>query len=360
MKKIYTLACCIGLTLTATAQNYGSGMSTGTAEPYVYTNNGTTVLGIPAAEVLSPAQTIPFAWNFYGVAVTTYKASDNGYITFDAGASTSDPANGSIPNAGGPNDAIYAFWDDLGVTAGAGSPDEVVSFTYGAAPNRTHVIQYFSVTPISGTGFMYVAVRLHECGDFDIVHNYGNATGMTATVGCEDATGANGTMVQGPSFDYPALQPDGADDVVYTFYWDGINYDAAITSSDLTAFIPVGNNTISGQMTNNGSQAITAYDLHYTVDGGTAVTMNVTGVNIAALGGTANYSHSTPLNIASGGESHTVCVWADNLNGNADERSCNDEICTDVFSNNNTGATSVAVVLEEFTGAWCGWCPDGG
>lgn len=359
MKKTLTLLLCSGLAIYGNAQSYGSGTSTGTADPYAYTNTGTAILSVPSQDVLSAAQTIPFAWNFFGAPVTSYKASDNGYITFDTSATTSDPTNTTIPSAAGPNNAIYAFWDEMSVAAGSGSVDEVRKFNYGSAPNRTHVIQWYSVTPASGTGFLYATIRLHECGDFDVVLNYGNATGMTGTVGCEDATGTNGLMVQGPSFSYPALAAAGTDDIVYTFYSDGISYDAAITSSNFGNFVPIGANTVSGSFVNNGSQAITSYDLNYSVDAGPAVTMAVTGVNVAAYGGSSNYSHGTPLLIASGGEQHNVCVWIDNINGNADQRTCNDELCTEIFSNNGTGAQNVNVVLEEFTGAWCGWCPDG-
>lgn len=347
------------MTAAVSAQTYNVGTSTGTAEPYAYNNAGTAVLGITSSDVLSSAQTIPFSWNYYGSPVTSYKASDNGYITFDAAATVSYSANTSIPDASGPDQAIFAFWDDLGVVAGSGSPDEVVSFTYGTAPNRVHVIQWYSVTPISGTGFLYTAIRLHECGDFDIIHNYGNASGMTASVGCENAGGTIGTMAEGPTFDYPAVGSAGADDIVYSFYWSGISYDASITSSDLGGMVSIGNNTVSGNITNGGGAAITAYDLNYSIDGGTAVTMNVTGVNIAAGGGTSTYSHSTPWSIPAGGANHTICIWADNINGNADERTCNDQICADVFSANGTGSTNVAVVVEEFSGAWCGWCVDG-
>jgi hypothetical protein len=359
MKKTLTLLMCSGLAFYGAAQSYGSGMSTGTADPYAYNNSGTAVLSIPAQETLSSAQTIPFAWSFFGAPVTSYKASDNGYITFDAAASVSDPANTAIPNAAGPNNAIYAFWDDIGIVSGSGSTDEVRSFNYGSAPNRTHVIQWFSATPASGSGFMYCAIRLHECGDFDVVLNYGNATGMSATIGCEDATGANGVMVQGPTYDYPALAAAGTDDVVYSFYSDGISYDAAVTSSDFGNFVNVGANTVSGSFSNYGSQTITSYDLNYSVDGGAAVTESITGVSIAVFGGTGTYTHGTPLTIASGGEQHDVCIWIDNINGNADERTCNDQTCVDVFSNNGTSASTIKVVLEEFTGSWCGWCPDG-
>lgn len=359
MKRTFTLLLCSGFALYGSAQSYGTAASTGTSDPYDYTTTGTTVLGIPSNEVLSSAQTIPFAWNYYGAAVTSYKVSDNGYITFDTGATTSDPANTTIPNAGGPNNAIYAFWDDISIVSGTGSVDKVAKFTYGTAPYRTHVIQWFSATPVNGSGFMYAAIRLYECGDFDIVLNYGNATGMTGTVGCENATGSVGTMIQGPSYGYPALGSAADDDRVYSFHYDGVSYDAAITSSNFGAFVNIGANTVSGTLANYGAQAITSYDLNYSVDGGSAVTQAISGVNIPALGGTANYSHGTPLTIASGGEQHTVCIWIDNINGNADERTCNDEMCVDVFSNNGTGASTVKVVLEEFTGAWCGWCPDG-
>lgn len=359
MKRTLTLILFSGLAIFGSAQNYGSGTSTGTADPYAYNTSGTAILSVPSEDVLSASQTIPFTWSFFGVPVTSYKASDNGYITFDASATTSDPTNTAIPSAAGPNNAIYAFWDEMSVAAGSGSVDQVRKFNYGSAPNRTHVIQWFSVTPASGTGFLYASIRLHECGDFDVVLDYGNASGMSGTVGCEDATGTNGLMVQGPSFSYPGVSAAATDDVVYTFYADGITYDAAITSSNFGNFVPIGANTVSGSFVNNGSQAITSYDLNYSVDGGPAVTMPVPSANIAAYGGTANYSHSTPLTIAGGGEQHTVCVWIDNINGNADERTCNDELCVEVFSNNGTGASTVKVVLEEFTGAWCGWCPDG-
>ena len=359
MKKTFTLLVCSGLAIYGNSQDYGSGMTTGTSDPYAYNNAATTILAVPSQDVLSPAQTIPFSWSFYGAAVTSYKASDNGYITFDGAATTSDPANTTIPNASGPNNAIYAFWDDMSIAAGSGSVDEVRTFNYGTSPNRTHVIQWYSVTPVVATEFMYAAIRLHECGDFDIVLNYGNASGMSGTVGCENAAGNVGTMVQGPSYAYPALGAVGDDDMVYSFYSDGTTYDASITSSDFGNFVNVGNNTVSGNFSNYGAAAITSYDLNYSVDGGPAVTESVNGVSIAPFGGTGIYSHGTPLNIASGGEQHEVCVWINNINGNADELNCNDELCVDIFSNNGTSASTVKVVLEEFTGAWCGWCPDG-
>lgn len=116
MRKTLTLLFCAGLVVSASAQSYFSNTTIGTNAPYRHNSAGTEILSTPSNDVFSAAQTIPFAWNFYGTPVSSYLVSDNGYITFDTAASTSDPVNGSIPSTGGPNNAIYSFWDDLGLT----------------------------------------------------------------------------------------------------------------------------------------------------------------------------------------------------------------------------------------------------
>lgn len=350
---VFTLSFSISI-----GQNYNSNQSIGTSSPYQY-NDGSanTLLENTSTDTLSALQTIPFTFNFYGVPVTHYLASDNGYITFDTGATVSDSANVAIPDAGGPNNAIYAFWDDLELTL-SGTDDEVRSFTYGAAPDRVHVIQWYSITPFGQTSYLYAAIRLYECGDFDIVHNYATATGVTGTVGCEDATGTNGTQISGsPSLNFSSLGNDPADDEVYSFYWDQIQYDMSVTSSNFTNFITVGSNNLTGNITNTGSVDITSFDLHYSVDAGPAQTMPVTAT-VSANGGDYFFAHSIPWSVSVGGATHTLCIWADNLNGNSDDRTCNDSLCQDLFSNNGVSGTKT-ILLEEFTGSWCGYCPDG-
>lgn len=359
MKQIYLFAFMLTLSFSMSAQNYGFSTSTGTEEPYEYNAPGSTVLGVTSNDVLSTWQSIPFSFNFYGQAVTGYYASDNGYITFSNTPTASEPVNTAIPSVGGPNNAIYAFWDDLGVVSGSGSVDEVVSFDYGAAPNRVHVIQWYSVTPASGSGFLYTAIRLYECGDFDIIHNYGNATGLTATVGCENAAGTSATQIAGsPNIDYPATGSLATDDVVHTFYWDQISYDMSVTSSDLSGFVMIGANTVSGTIANLGSSNITSFDLNYSVDGGATQTMAVNAF-VNSMGGMYTFTHNIPWDVTVGGLNHDLCIWASNINGgNADSRTCNDELCTPLFS--GTGASGTRTVLiETFTGSWSGWSPDG-
>ena len=164
MKKFFYLIALAFVSNCIFAQSYTIGYGTGTSNPYIRNNNGgtvTTVLSLPADSVLSAAQTIPFSFNFFGTPVTQYKASDNGYITFDVSSTTSYSSNTSIPDAGGPNNAIYAFWDNLRLASGAGVADKVVSWTYGTTGNRVHVIQWVSATAVSGTGsFLWATIRL--------------------------------------------------------------------------------------------------------------------------------------------------------------------------------------------------------
>lgn len=74
---------------TVDAQIYSMQISTGTSTDYNYqTTNNTIISG--GNQVLSTIQTIPFDFSFYGQTITEYKASDNGYITFDVSATVSN------------------------------------------------------------------------------------------------------------------------------------------------------------------------------------------------------------------------------------------------------------------------------
>lgn len=357
---VFALVVVLGLAHPVSAQFYAYGQSTGTGSSFDYNTSGTDVLTVESDDVYSSQQTLPFTWQYYGQNKTTYYVSDNGYITFTDNPGSSDPNNTSIPSAGGPNDAIYAFWDALGVVSGAGSADRVTTWTQGDAPNRVHVIEWYSVTPASGSGFIYAAIRLYECGDFDVVNHYGNATGMTATIGTEDATGVNGTQVAGsPNLTYLFTDQFPDDDVVYTFYWNGIQYDLAVTSLDLEGRVPIGLNDISGTLANLGSTTVTSLDLVYTVDGGAPVVGAISGISIPAFGGTYNFTHSTPWNVATGGEEHEIAVWAEAIDGGQmDQRTCNDELTTEVLAALDRWGFK-RVLLEVFTGTWVGWGPDG-
>jgi len=351
---IFLMLICI----STNAQNYEIVHTIGTAFPYDDGAAGTNIISPAVNDVLSEWQTLPFDFNYYGIPVTGFYASDNGYITFDSVAKVSFPDNTSLPDPNGPNNAIYTFWDDLEIGF-IGSPDRVTTHTYGEAPYRVHVIQW-SCTPIGTEFYFYIAIRLYECGDFDVVYSRGNVTGLSGTIGCENAHGTLG--VQYPGSPYITVQPQtawGSDDKVYTFYWEDNQYDLAMESFEPEngTTLLQGDYTISGVISNQGVTQITSFDLVYTVDGGDPQSTTI-NASVPAFGGTYNFTHDIPWTITSSGVTHEVCVWAENLNGSFDDqRSCNDEQCHNVISA-ATGATRT-VLLEEFTGAWCSACING-
>lgn len=112
---------------------------------------------------------------------------------------------------------------------------------------------------------------------------------------------------------------------------------------------------VDGILKNNGGATITNFDLNYNVDNGTVVSAAITGVNIEPLDEYV-FSHPTLWDPGSVG-SYEIKVWASNLNGNPDENTVNDTTAKTV--NVVDSIAKKTVIIEEFTGAWCGFCPDG-
>jgi len=131
-----------------------------------------------------------------------------------------------------------------------------------------------------------------------------------------------------------------------------VDYDMSVTTSNLSTLEGVGNKTVSGNITNLGTTTITSYTLNYSVDGGAAVTDNVTGVSITTNNSVA-YSHSTPWNATSG--QHELKIWATALNGShADMDNANDTLTMLIDVVDST--TQRLVLVEPFTNTYCGYC----
>lgn len=363
MKHLFTLLVVMGMMLTSSAQNYSVFNSTGTTDFDFAAglNNGLVILQEPTNEVMSTVQNLPFTFNFYGTDVTSYVVSDNGYLTFDVTANTSYAGNTAIPEAGGPNNAIYAFWDSMSLATGAGAIDAVTSYTFGEMGNRVHEIVWFSVTPQSTTNgtFLYAAIRLYECGDFDIILPYGNVSGMSATVGCENADGSLGVSVgSSPNFDYPSsmLTSDPADDVVYSFRQEGVA-DMGIGNIEYFRIANAGFPfQIKADVFNSGAVQVTSFDVSYSINGATPIvqTENIT----LNPGQGTNITLGTAFTIQNPGDFNDFDISITNINGTADTRPCNNDAFASVRAGQGT-AGQKKVLIEEFTGTWCQFCPDG-
>ena len=143
----------------------------------------------------------------------------------------------------------------------------------------------------------------------------------------------------------------GIDDfVVFSPY----NFDVAVESLNMPATIGLNNApfTIEGTLTNYGGSTITSAAINYKVNGGTAVTANLTGLSIAAYD-SYSFTHTTNWTPASTG-SYTLDIYANALNGGFDQNTGNDTLTAtlDVVT-----ATADRVVLaEEFTSSTCPPC----
>ena len=175
------------------------------------------------ANVWSAAQALPFAFEFYGSAVTHYKFSTNGLLSFDTTAATGTPANEntSLPAAGLPDNTIAVFWDAFAADGEAGLI--VRTKTFGTAPGRQFWIKYSSLE-YSSYDYAYFAVVLEETSNaiYLVDYNrYGGGPG-SATLGVQ--LNSSTAVQHSSSPNYVFLSNDGDD------------YD----NNDYHTFFPIG------------------------------------------------------------------------------------------------------------------------
>ena len=323
-------------------------------------NGGVLVYAAPKEDELSEWQSLPFPFTFAGEAVTGYFISDNGYITFDAGATVSEPDN----QAATLRNAIFAYWDDFHLESG--NPvwsNEVRTKTDGIAPNRVHVVMWISAVPqgqVFSRSNASFAIILHEQGGFEIEFVAGRTTSSLAgSVGAINADGTVATLIPGsPRLRYPAVTSDPNDDVRYLFEWSTVGTDAALSAA-LT--VPVAKQfdsiTIRGTVRNLGVTPLTRLMVFYSVDGGDEFEAEMSGLNILP-NENWDFTHPEGFVPSEAGHLYTVKMRIALMDSPPDENPSNDTLSSAVFC--ILGVSSEKrVLVEEFTGAWCGWCPDG-
>lgn len=377
-KQLLTLAFAL-MAMGAQAQDMYYIKTTGTQLPYTLrpASGIKVLLNRPANDVLSAAQTIPFPFSFYGQTVTKYKASDNGYITFDENATVSVPNNTALDTATEVKNAIFGFWDDLElkqIGTASNILTDVFSYTYGSAGKRRHVIQWFTAAPKAvagqvGNGYnaQYFAIVLKEEGGFDVIQNYAltSSNALSGTIGAINADGTAHIMVNGsPNIKNPNNQDrwSATTDLVYSFV-DGTQPERSVRLNNLN----MENNTkisdglkISGVISNLGSEAITSVTLNWSVNGG-PVESEIVKVN--AAGGDASPAYFTASwndKALTAGTFYNVNAWITQINktdvtpeDTADNRAYGRTLAVKgVYANHN-------VLVEEGSGGWCGYCPDG-
>lgn len=136
------------------------------------------------------------------------------------------------------------------------------------------------------------------------------------------------------------------------------SHEIAAEALNLPSYAASGSDvTITGTIVNNGSENLTDFDMEYTVNGGTPVTQHVSGINVA-YHQFYDFTFTTPMNEATSG-TYTVAVTISNPNGEADFDATNNTISGNVAVYSAADARERTVLIEQFTGNQCGYCPAG-
>jgi len=135
--------------------------------------------------------------------------------------------------------------------------------------------------------------------------------------------------------------------------------DVELTSVNLTTtMVATSPITISGTITNRGSNVLNTVEINWTADGGTTINRDtLTGLGLAN-GASTSFSHQTAWNATPSPTTVLVEVEAVEPNGVADPLPSNNDINTTVLAVLGNTVQKNAV-FEQFTTAGCQFCPDG-
>lgn len=343
-------------------QNPG-GLNTDVEEPLAAVTGWTSIQAASATPVWTAAQTLPFAFQFNGSPVTQYKVSTTGVLTFDVATALPAPpaANAALPNAAIPNKSICVW----GITC-TGANDNIVTKTFGTAPNRQYWVQYSSCSNVANPNiFAYWAFVFEETTNkIHIVDQRtaatSGATAIAITAGIQFTSSSAISVAGSPALASTTAATAGngdtpIDNTYYTFT-PGVQptKDAAVlnmTPKMLTngSFATVGGNVaVTAKVQNIGSTSMTTYNLK--IDDGTGV-QTYPQSTVLASGATTTLNVNYAMATAG---IKPIKLWVE-LAGDSDPSN-------DTTKSEFGGATFTPVhtpVFEEATGTWCQWCPRG-
>ncbi len=133
-----------------------------------------------------------------------------------------------------------------------------------------------------------------------------------------------------------------------------LSLDARLDAVSLNRYsLTSTDNPLSVDVTNNGTSTITSLNISWN-DGTNNYSEDFT-INIAP-GEMETISHSTQVNYSST-EEKNITVTINSVNGDTDADMTNNTLIKKFNTLSQSGTK--AVLIEESTGTWCGWCPRG-
>jgi len=289
-------------------------------------------------------------------------------ITFGQQIFNVDFTSATFPPAGWTFSANAANWTRVTTNNAAGTPGGEAQMSW--TPQFT-TGTYFISPLIDLTGKPTVSFSFNHMVDYySNSFTIGVATrtgtgGAWTTVWSQTVTGniaetrnilINNANTNAANFQVAIFFTGDSYDIDY-WYIDDINLsapyslDGKLATVTNPSFMNAGSTSLTGQISNVGTSAITSFNVNYSVDGGTTNTTSVTGQNLA-FGASYNYT-CTPAWTATPGN-HTAKVWISNVNGSNDMNHSNDTL-TKLISV-ATQTVTMFPLFEEFTSSTCAPC----
>ncbi|MGC9025070.1 MAG: S8 family serine peptidase [Chloroflexia bacterium] len=247
-------------------------------------------LGDDASTWVSIGGTFPF----YGTVYNSFYIGSNGQIVFGSGAGAGWPGGNTIPSTFAPNNAVYAFWDDLNPANGS----QGTIYTQ-LVDGHLLVIEFYQVQHYpSGNPETFEVILDLDSGAILLQYLTVSDARQTA-VGIENADGTSGLLY---AFHNPALLTDGLALAFYPVQGEhpaeqglGILSGTVVVSG--TGAPIAGASVRAEALTGGGIFTATtggsgAYSLTLCADGYTVVA-SAAGYFPGAPAGTAVYSGST-------------------------------------------------------------------
>jgi hypothetical protein len=176
MKRFFILALTILLSLTGFSQvaNYGY---TATSSPWVVNTSATTIIVNGQDDLLSAVTNIGFTFTYNSVAYTQFKASTNGFITFNTANTSTQPTNNLKTSS--ERVILAVLWDD-NKTGSSGTVNYKLT---GTSPNRVLTIEWLNYRwekYAFSAGVINCQIQLYETTNV-IKYNYYRGSSASGT-----------------------------------------------------------------------------------------------------------------------------------------------------------------------------------
>ena len=297
----------------------------------------------------SPAQIIPFVFQFNDTAVSSFKASSSGVVTFTTSVTGSAPShtNTALPNNSIPDNSICVW----GVS-GKGSNDAIVTKTFGTAPNRQFWISYnnYSEQTIFVNHYTYFSIVLEENSNRIYIvdqRNFGATPSLT--LGVQINSIESYQIAGSPNYNPLANNsPARSDNKYFTFNpGNQMTNDAFLKAIEINdaLFLSTAPYSIDVTIENTGIDTICSAEIAMSIDGSAPIISVASNLNISTTEtGTFNIANS--WNPSAKG-SYEIKTWIKTINNLADQNNLNDTIdkSVTVYGNENKRFS----LIESFT-----------